>query len=763
MLPLPNLDDRDFEQIVKNAKQLIPKLSPNWTDENVHDPGITLIELLAWLTEMQQYFLNRVTVKNELKFLKLLGIRREDAAFAKVDVTFNQVTTETVVPKGTKLEAGGESFETDETILLVPNGISKVLVRSDTEQVDRTSANAYIGAAFYVFGPKAEAGSKLYLGFDSPLPIGKSLALTVHLYEDYPISLGSATGNDNGKRSCHYPTVQLSCTYFGSSLDAQEVVANWQPLEILVDETCQFTCSGRITFRIPSEMHPITMYPTNDRARYWICFTVVEDGYEVAPQMLNMCLNTVAASHYDTLSSELLIDGTSKPGQMFTVDDYLSYYGKVEVQVRQADGGWMDWQCTDSLSLLGPMEQGFTLLRNPETKETVVEFGDGIHGAMPPDGRQTIRLISYAPAFEQERWIGDSRGLPEQVYPLYKDNLLPEFFRLQVGERHDGYEELIWYDWTRVDDFDHSSSYDRHYVLDHEKGELLFGDHEQGMIPEASERSNIRIIASKVGGGQRGNIKSNSVFTHNERHEMNGISGSSTELLSLTGNNRFHGTGGVERETIEDAKGKITLALKKRHSAVTNEDFEEIVKSTPGLRVARSKALPLYKPGLKDYPARKSPTHMSVVVIPYSDALKPMPSQAFLQAIKAYIEPYRLLTTQVHIIAPVYVEITVQAVVAVEPNGKDVDLTILDVLNSHLQPLDLKDGTKGWTFGCTVHKGDIYGIIQTVKGVAFIQDLSIHAKGKEIHKAASGDIHIPPHGLVYPGNHVITTIKSPQQ
>src|SRR5437879_3752317 len=94
MLPLPNLDDRVFEQIVLEARKSIPRLLPQWTDENAHDPGITMVELFAWLTEMQQFYLNRVTHKNELKFLKLLGIQLQDAVSARADIAFSGVKEE---------------------------------------------------------------------------------------------------------------------------------------------------------------------------------------------------------------------------------------------------------------------------------------------------------------------------------------------------------------------------------------------------------------------------------------------------------------------------------------------------------------------------------------------------------------------------------------------------------------------------------------------------------------------------------------------
>ncbi|MEG3936014.1 MULTISPECIES: baseplate J/gp47 family protein [unclassified Microcoleus] len=72
-LPLPNLDDRTYADLLEEARSLIPIECPEWTDHNSSDTGIILIELLAWLTEMVLYRVNRVTDKNVETFLKLLN------------------------------------------------------------------------------------------------------------------------------------------------------------------------------------------------------------------------------------------------------------------------------------------------------------------------------------------------------------------------------------------------------------------------------------------------------------------------------------------------------------------------------------------------------------------------------------------------------------------------------------------------------------------------------------------------------------------
>lgn len=72
-LPLPQLDDRRFEDLVEEARALIPAYQPDWTDHNASDPGITLIELLAWVTEMLIYRAHQVTREHLVTFLRLLN------------------------------------------------------------------------------------------------------------------------------------------------------------------------------------------------------------------------------------------------------------------------------------------------------------------------------------------------------------------------------------------------------------------------------------------------------------------------------------------------------------------------------------------------------------------------------------------------------------------------------------------------------------------------------------------------------------------
>ncbi len=92
-LPLPNLDLRRYDDLVAELRSLIPQLAPRWTNHNAADPGITLIEMLAWLTEATLYRINRTPEATYWNFIRLLrpdspalAAPRPPLAAAKVEV-----------------------------------------------------------------------------------------------------------------------------------------------------------------------------------------------------------------------------------------------------------------------------------------------------------------------------------------------------------------------------------------------------------------------------------------------------------------------------------------------------------------------------------------------------------------------------------------------------------------------------------------------------------------------------------------------------
>src|SRR4051794_19883154 len=105
-LPAPDLDDRRFQDFVDDAKRMVQRRCPEWTDHNVHDPGVTVIEALAMMADQLVYRLNRVPDRLHLRFLDLVGVRLQPPAAAAVPVTFWLSAAQpeaVVVPEGTEV------------------------------------------------------------------------------------------------------------------------------------------------------------------------------------------------------------------------------------------------------------------------------------------------------------------------------------------------------------------------------------------------------------------------------------------------------------------------------------------------------------------------------------------------------------------------------------------------------------------------------------------------------------------------------------
>src|SRR5258708_11634453 len=105
----PTRDERSCEQLYEEARSLIPRYTPEWTDHNDVDPGATMLQLHAWFTEQLLFRLNQVPERNYRKFLQLLGIDVRPAAPARVDVTFTtaKLDADAIVPAGTQIATAG--------------------------------------------------------------------------------------------------------------------------------------------------------------------------------------------------------------------------------------------------------------------------------------------------------------------------------------------------------------------------------------------------------------------------------------------------------------------------------------------------------------------------------------------------------------------------------------------------------------------------------------------------------------------------------
>src|SRR3954452_18843861 len=86
---VPSLDDRSYDDLLQETISRIPVHTPEWTNFNRSDPGVTLIELFAFLTESLLYRANQIPERNRLAFLSLLGVPLQPASSARGIVTLS--------------------------------------------------------------------------------------------------------------------------------------------------------------------------------------------------------------------------------------------------------------------------------------------------------------------------------------------------------------------------------------------------------------------------------------------------------------------------------------------------------------------------------------------------------------------------------------------------------------------------------------------------------------------------------------------------
>ena len=159
-IPLPNLDDRTFADLTAETRALIPSYAPEWTDHNPSDPGITLLELFAWLTEILIIRLNRIPQDSEARFFELLGAIFPPARPARVrlEVTALNLGGEALtIPRGTPFTTATPGsnaripFETIHDLPLAPDLPRAAVEARQTSRIESASLGVSTGQAHQAF------------------------------------------------------------------------------------------------------------------------------------------------------------------------------------------------------------------------------------------------------------------------------------------------------------------------------------------------------------------------------------------------------------------------------------------------------------------------------------------------------------------------------------------------------------------------------------------------------------------------------------
>ena len=609
-LPAPNLDDRRFQDIVDEAKRRITRYCPDWTDHNVSDPGVALIELFAWMTEMMLYRLNQVPDRLYVKFLELVGVELFSAVPARVDLLFTLTgpRDERVrVPAGTQVgtERSGDEepivFLTDEELRIEPPELVACLTHNGGRFSDHWEDLRREASAVRLF-PTLQPDDAVYFG------LAKSAASNM-------IRLDVHTGPEGAGVDPRRPP------RVWEAWDGRE----WRSVRILADSSAGFNTPGQVDLLLPSRHESLTL--GGKRAHWMRCRLVQPEAdqpeYRNPPELEGLSavsLGGVAPAHHaEPAPAELVGTSAGRPGQVF--------------QVRRIP----------------------VLPRRPD---------------------ETVKVI--LPRHERT-------GQPEEQ------------------------------EWSEVADLADATEDDQVFTWSGATGEIRFGPRvvdregrvfQHGAVPPID--AEVYVTGYRFGGGKRGNVAEGRLTV---------LHTSIPFVASVT--NLDPSTGGVDAETVENAKVRGPLLLRGARRAVTAEDIERLtLDAAPA--VARARCLPPSAPG--------EPARLLVVprvdIAPAALGLDDLAvTNELEELIKAYLEPRRLLTVRVQIDTPRYQGIKVVAEVRAGPGlrPETVRERSEQALYAYLNPLTGGPGGEGWPFGTDLRLGDVYGVLHDAFGVRGVE------------------------------------------
>nr|WP_221382019.1 putative baseplate assembly protein [Actinoplanes polyasparticus] len=384
----PDLDDRTFDEIREELLRRIPRYAPEWTDWNDSDPGVTLIELFAWLTETIGYRLNRTPERSLLTFLDVLGIAPEAAAPATADLTFIVRDGETrpiLVPAGARVDSSASTddgpvvFETGEAVELIPLRLRSLQVAGPSGFHVIASDEAAYGE-FRPFGFTPARGNALYLGFgpaEGPVGFPEQIALLV---DPKPGRDTPATG------------VRTQWEFRSSAVDPR-----WTPLALYDDGSRGFTRRGYLRIDGPPASAAVAGIGHEERPMHWIRCRLDAGNYPAGmePVVELIRYNTVPAQSLTTVTAERagISDGSTSQVIRLRNRPVLPDPGSVTVDVvpANADGPGPDtlWTVVRSLATSGRQDRHLEL----DAARGELRFGDGRTGQVPIAGFEV--LVSY--------------------------------------------------------------------------------------------------------------------------------------------------------------------------------------------------------------------------------------------------------------------------------------------------------------------------------------------------------------------------------
>jgi hypothetical protein len=650
-LLIPTLDDRSYSHILQEVMARISVHNPEWTNFNDSDPGITLLQLFSFMTENLQYRANLIPERNRLKFLTLLGqtLRPASAAHGVVTITNVRGPLQTVtLQAGLPVMAGKVGFITQNGLDILPVEMLAYYRKPLPPDQQQSALTTY---------------GQLYSTFtDNPADL--------EFYEVVPFL--------PPVNSASIPSVSLS-----NGLDTVDG-SLWMALLTRGGESAQ---GADVLNGIRGRTITLGIMPSIEDASRILFPGGASAGTEQAALQFSIATGTLQSNQpfYQDLVS--IADGN--PLQDLTlVQLTIPSTGNIGVwdQLAPIEGGVGDFPPTlEDPALLSRLLTWIRVRLKPNTDGSVPST---TNANLSWVGINATRVTQQIQVIAEP--LGNGTGEPDQTVKLANTPAILSSIQLAVNG------EI----WKQIGDLPAAPAEvpvrdpslppgtvmpvsaiptSKVYVADGESGLIRFGTGLKGTRPAAG----VPILASYAyGGGSRGNVG------------ISAIQNSPQLPSGFTVENPLPTWGGDDGQSVSDAERNIPNYLKNGGRAVSSADFEDIVNQTPGIAVGRVEILPLFSP---DDVNVTSPGAVTVLVIPQGpDA--PEPDLLFLDAVCAYLEPRRLVTTEVYVRGPVYMGVSVSLGVNVLA-GRDI-ATVLQAVRQavrlYLSPLSRGPNDRGW-------------------------------------------------------------------
>lgn len=531
-----SLDDSSYREIYDKAMEQLQKRAPWWTHRELSDPGITLLELWALLTDMQSFYLDQVQESHYHKYLKLLGAAPDEGECARTWIFFDHVAEECTIPRGTKLLADKMVFELEEDTALTANCLTGFYQGDDTNRIEVMRMRRKSSFALTQNGH----GPLFTLGLKHAVMKGQEITFFILLNEQ----------EGRNPVEGEFCMAQLAWEYRTSK--------GWKKAQVVFDETKGLLYSGQIRLCVDDEM-------TISHIGYGIRCRISQGDYDVMPVLYKICLNTGRAVQRDTLCCEESFS-LSKACPRAFVQSYLAKTGELQVFIRRGEDVWED--ITQDCEISPPV--------TAECRERSVCPAEGYLS----DQETELRIVCSKQELNRQYRPCHITGVTSQQIALPWKGIMKRQLRLMLRQgleeklkqesagklyREQGQQEP---EETRFDNAWHWQGDD-----------LMFGDGRHGGIPAAAE-DGLLLTSLVLSAGEEGNVAIGKIRTW-EKPELFG---------TVTFRNMMPGRGGRDGKKPSEQFHEMGEVLLRENRLVTEEDICRLAMETPGLLIGHAEA-----------------------------------------------------------------------------------------------------------------------------------------------------------------------------